>query len=227
MASKPIIDIYLKTESQSAKALTVHLAKYIDQLNEQVLINFIYITDKNAPAVQRKGIRRTPTLIYGNRRFEGLEKIVRILTPQKRDTENYGYGVMNPDEMLNKWQSDIIDSAVDEETDDDMSSDARSQQLRQKMAAMQKMRPQMQGVPSKNKIGGGRKLKTATPKKEYNNDDDFLKASGVGSVKQTPTNPYMEDKDGELILEDYYLDEAMKDGKKIPKGKIHKGHGFQ
>jgi hypothetical protein len=213
-SSKPVVDIYLKTKSESAKMLTAHLAKHIDQLNELIMINFIYITEGNAQAVQRKGIRRTPTLIYYNRTFEGLDKIIKVLTPPKNNSENYGYGVTSPDEMLDKWQSDIIDSTAEEEEEDDMSPEARSEQIRRKMAQMQKNRPQMHGVPSKNKISGGRKLTAPKAQKEYSNDDDFLNASGISSVKATPASPYVDSADGELILEDYYLDEALKNGKK-------------
>lgn len=227
-ASRPVVNVYLKTDAKSTKVLVEHLAKHIDALNNLVLINFIYITDKNAAKIQQRGIRRTPTLIYGNRRFEGLDKIIQVLTPPKSGRENYGYGVTSPDEMLTKWQNDIIDSAQDEqEEEDDMSPDAREKQLRQKMAAMQKQRPQMHGVSSKNKIAGGRKLKATAAAKEYTNDDDFLKASRLRDTEQTPINPYTEDKDGELILEDYYLEEAIRDGKKVTKGKIHRGHSFQ
>jgi hypothetical protein len=226
MSSKPVVDVYLNSKSNSAKTLSEHLAKHIDGLNEIVHINFIYISPKNAAQVQRKGIRRTPTLIYGARKFEGLDKILAVLTPPKRNSETYGYGVSSPDEMLHKWQTDIIDTTdEDEEDNDDMSPEARSNQLRVKMAQMQKQRPKMEGVPGKNKIAGGRKVKTGVAHRDYGNDDDFLKDSGTLSVKQTPTASYVEDTDGELMLEEYYLGEAYKDGKKPYHGK-HKGHAF-
>jgi len=228
MASKLVVDVYLNAKSNSAKLLADHLAKHIDGLNEIILISFIYISPKNAALVQKKGIRRTPTLIYGPRKFEGLDKIIQVLTPPKRSRETYGYGVSNPDEMLHKWQSDIIETAGadgEDEDEDDMNPTARESQLRQKMAAFQKQRPRMEGVPSKNKITGGRKVKAGIVQKEYGNDDDFLKDTNTLNVKQTPTSSYVEDTDGELILEDYYLAEAIKDGKKPYTGK-HRGHGF-
>jgi hypothetical protein len=229
MASIPVVDVYLNSKSNSAKTLSEHLAKHIDGLNEIVLINFIYISSNNAAAVQKKGIRRTPTLVYGPRKFEGLDKIIQVLTPPKKGKETYGYGVSNPDEMMHKWQTDIIDAGVSGEDEDDETDNtnpvARENQLRQKMAAFQKQRPRMEGVPSKNKITGGRKIKAGGAQKEYGNDDDFLRDTNTLNVKQTPTSSYVEDTDGELILEDYYLAEAYKDGKKPYVGK-HRGHGF-
>lgn len=222
--SKPMVDVYLNTKAPSTKVLTEHLAKYIDDLNQILLINFIYITDKNAPLVKKRGVRRTPTLKYGKRTYEGLEKIIRVLTPPKSGKETYGYGNTNPDEMLHEYQNEIIDNRADDEQEDqdDMNGDARTQQIRSRIAAFQKRRPKMDGVGQKQKIAGGRKIKSKFNQKEYagsSADDDFLKDSGVGSIDQTPTERYVEDTDGELILEDYYLNEAIANGKVQKQGK--------
>lgn len=227
--SKPEIFVYLSPEGKSTKILTDHLAKVIDDLNKIIMIKFIYINRANAQKVQQKGIRKSPTLIYGNRKYEGLDKIIQVLTPPRRERETYGYGNTSPDEMLHEWQNYIIDSKGEDDEEEDLTGDAGRKRLADRMAAFQKKRPQMLDVPAKNRIPGGRNVKRKNMQKDYNaekGDDDFLRDSGVNNVVQTPTDAYVQDTDGELILEDYYLDEAVAAGKKQSPGRIHRGHSF-
>ena len=227
--SKPVVNIYLSPTGKSTKVLTDHLAKVIDDLNKIIMINFIYISQANAKKVQQKGIRKSPTLIYGARKFEGLDNIVKVLTPPRRERETYGYGNTNPEEMLHEWQNYIIDNGAEEEEEEDISGDAGRRRIAERIAAFQKRRPKMEGVPAKNRIAGGRALKSKNAQKDYNpekGDEDFLRDSGVNNIVQTPTDTYVQDTDGELILEDYYLDEAISAGKKQTSGRIHRGHGF-
>lgn len=213
--SKPTVYIYLNEKAASTVTLSKHLAKHIDDLNNLLLIHFIYITKNNSEKVKQKGIRKTPTLIYENRRFEGLEKIIQVLTPPQRNKESYGYGVTNPDEMLHKWQDEIIQNHADDDQEEALGDTIGDTEIRDKMAAFQKKRPKMSdNVSQKQKIPGGRLVKGKSNQKEYHGDDDFLKDSGVNNQDQTPTSQYTEDVDGELLLEDYYLEEAYASGLK-------------
>jgi len=220
--SKPEVLIYLSPNGKSTKILTDHLAKFIDDLNKMIMIKFIYISQANAKKVQQKGIRKSPTLIYGSRKFEGLDNIIKVLTPPKRERETYGYGNTNPDEMLHEWQNYIIDGKGDDEEEEDISGDGGRKRLADRMAAFQKRRPQ--ATDTKGKVN-----KKKTVHKDYNpekGDDDFIRDSGINNIIQTPTDTYVQDTDGELILEDYYLDEAVAAGKKQTSGRIHRGHAF-
>jgi hypothetical protein len=220
--SKPEVIIYLSPNGKSTKILTDHLAKFIDDLNKMIMIKFIYISQANAKKVQQKGIRKSPTLIYGSRKFEGLDNIIKVLTPPKRERETYGYGNTNPDEMLHEWQNYIIDGKGDEEEEEDITGDGGRKRLADRMAAFQKRRPQ--ATDTKGKVN-----KKKTVHKDYNpekGDDEFIRDSGVNNVIQTPTDTYVQDTDGELILEDYYLEEAVAAGKKQTSGRIHRGHAF-
>ncbi len=220
--SKPEVIIYLSPNGKSTKILTDHLAKFIDDLNKMIMIKFIYISQANAKKVQQKGIRKSPTLIYGNRKFEGLDNIIKVLTPPKRERETYGYGNTSPDEMLHEWQNYIIEGRGEEEEEEDITGENGRKRLADRIAAFQKRRPQATDTT-------GKVAKKKAVHKDYNpekGDDDFIRDSGVNNVIQTPTDTYVQDTDGELILEDYYLDEAVAAGKKQTNGRIHRGHAF-
>lgn len=223
--SKPVVNIFLNRRSASTQILSQHLAKNIDSLNKLLLINFIYITQKNAQIVMQKGIKRTPTLIYGKRRFEGIEKIVQILTPPEKERETYGYGVTSPEEMLHTWQNMIIDTRDDDEVDEG-DPDVRTNQIRSKMAAFQKNRPKMEGVGRKNKIRGGRKVTAKNDQRDYGDymerdgDTQFMRDAGLFDVEDTPVAGYTENKDGELMLEEYYLNLALEGGKEDRRGRV-------
>jgi hypothetical protein len=227
--SKPTVVIYLSPNGKSTKVLADHLATVIDDLNKIIMIHFVYISKANADKVKAKGIKKSPTLIYGNRKFEGLENIIKVLTPPKRERETYGYGITNPDEMLHKWQSDVIDTYAEDEDEEDIGGEMGRRKLQERMEAFQKRRPKMDGVSKKHQIPGGRNVKSRNTQKDYNperGDDDFIRDSGINNIVQTPTDTYVQDTDGELILEDYYLDEAIMAGKKQSAGRIHRGHNF-
>jgi len=229
--SKPVVNIYLNKNAVSTKILTQHLAENIDALNKILLINFIYITPNNSKLVMEKGIKSTPTLIYGKRKFEGIKKIMGILTPPERGKETYGYGATSPEDMLHKWQSMIINTREEEEFEDDGDPHVRTEQLRTKMAAFQKRRPKMEGVARKQKIRGGRRVKGKNNQREYGDymerdgDFQFMKDAGLFDRENTPIEGYTETQDGELMLEEYYLNEAMKDGKKVSREKVYPRRG--
>lgn len=205
--AKPVVDIYINPSAESGKKLAEHIAIHIDQLNKHLIINFIHVTKANSRAVMQKGVTRTPTLIYHNEVYEGLDKIKSILTPKNSAQSE------DPDEMMRRYQEQAIDvrnhnNVDDEEDDDNMSPESRNRELQQKMAALQKKRPVMQDVDSKQKIPGGRKTVAKQSRaREYTNDDDFLSDTGDKAA-------FVENNDGELMLEEYYLGEAIQSGKK-------------
>ena len=214
--SKPIAEIYVNPKSKTTEILNQFLAKYIDQINEHLFIKRISVTNENIALVKKKGIDHTPTLVYNRRKVVSLEKIVKILTPPSEHKDHYGYGNTSSNDLVTQFQSSILDTGDDDPEEDDMSPEARSNALRQKMTAFQKKRPEMDGVEKKNKIGGGRKVKSTQPaKSKFDNDEDFKRASGMDNIIQTPSKKYMDDEDGDMILEDYYLTEALNSGKKV------------
>lgn len=207
--SKPVVNIYLNKHAKSTEILSRHLAEHITKLNNRFIINFIYITKANSAMVSAKGVKKTPTLLYGNRKYEGLQNIIKILTPPDETKEHFGIGVTSPEDMLHKYQNEIMTRGEEEEDDDEHDPAYMEQRLKEKMAAMQKRRPEMRGVSGKSSLKGGRALKTKKNDKKYhysNGDSAFLHDAGKSNTNDTPS--YTEDTDGELILEEYYLTEA-------------------
>ena len=216
--SKPVVAIYINPEAQSTKILRNFIAKHIDQINQHLFIKLIKVTKKNVQMVKKKGIDSTPTLVHHRKKFVSLEKIIKILTPPAEHRDHYGYGNTSSDDLVHQYHSTILDTGDDNREDDELDPGVRESVIRQKMAAFQKRRPQMEGVEKQKTIKGGRKVKAAQQtKSKFDNDDDFFRATGVGTVKDTPSKRYMEEADGDLILEDYFLEEAMKSGKKVGK----------
>lgn len=211
---KPTVEIYVNPKAKSTDVLTDFIAKHIDRINENLMVKIIRVTSKNVNLVKKRGIKRTPTLLYDNKPYESLEKIVRILTPPGDEGEHYGYGNTTPDDLTHQYHESVLSTG-----DDDGSEDApekRAEVIRQRMAALQKRRPEMRGVDKTRSVKGGRKVIATSKRSAYDTDDDFRRASGVDDVDETPIKKFMEE-DGESILEDYYNDEADKFGRKLPK----------
>lgn len=215
--SKPVVIIYINPNAKSTEILYDFLAKHIDQINQHLFIKRIKVTGKNVAIVKKKGIDHTPTLVYNKRKFVSLEKIIRILTPPAEHKDHFGYGNTSSDDLVHQYHSTIIDTGDDENAEDnELDPDVRGNVLRQKMAAFQKRRPQMDGVDSTRKLKGGRKITAKQPaKSKFENDDEFRRAAQVDNVTETPTRKYMEEEDGAMILEDYYLDLANQSGKQV------------
>jgi hypothetical protein len=214
---KPIVLIYVQPKAKSTEVLTNFIGKHIDQINENLMVKLIKVTAKNVQIIKAKGIERTPTLVYEKKKYVSLEKIMKMLTPPAENKDHFGYGNTSPDDLVHSFHDAIISTGDDDEPDDD-SPEMRGQVIRQKMAAMQKRRPEMQGVESNKKIKGGRKVKSGTPgKTKFESDADFVKASRTDNMELTPFKTYMDDADGDLILEEYFLDEANRSGKKVGK----------
>ena len=218
--TKPVVKIIMsKNAKSSAVLIDNHLSKHIDALNQILFIEFIYVTKANTNKLKATGIRQTPTLIYGDRTFTGIDKIIKVLTPPAQNKESFGYGITSPEEMLHNWQSEILDTREDDDSLDENDPEVRSQQIRQKMAAFQRRRPAMEGGEEKHKIKGGRKLKAKKSEHlggydQQQGDDKFLKDSGLSDLQDTPGG-YVEDTDGELILEEYFLEVAKDEGKRV------------
>jgi hypothetical protein len=214
--SKPIVIIYVNPGSKSTIKLDEFLADNIDQINEHLYVKRIKVTGKNVALVKKKGIDHTPTLVYNRRKFVSLEKIIRILTPPAKHKDHFGYGNTSSNDLIHQYHSTILDTGDENAEDDDMDPDNRTSVIRNKMAAFQKRRPQMDGVSKDSKLKGGRKVKATQPaKSKFDNDDEFRKASRVDNISETPARKYLEEDDGAMILEDYYLNEANMSGKQV------------
>lgn len=215
---KPKVFIFVNEGSRATAVLTDFVAKNIDKINERLILKLIKINKKNFEICKRKGVRVAPTLIYNNKHITGVDDIIRVLSPPQQSKDTFGQGYLSADEYVHSYQDSILNTGGDEE-EDEMDPGVREQVLKQKMAALQKRRPQMsETVDAKQRIRGGRKLNTSAPKQSsFASDEEFYKASGMDNVQRTPSNTYMEESDGDLILEEWYLQEANNSGKKVGK----------
>lgn len=215
---KPKVFIFVNPDARSTKVLTDFIAKYIDEINKRLIVKIIKINKRNVEIVKNKGVKQAPTLIYGKKHIVSLENIIRVLTPPQKAHDNFGPSYTSADELVHNYQDSILNTG-DIEEDDEMDPNVREQVIRQKMAAMQKRRPQMSDdVDTTMKLRGGRKLKKGSSKQSsFATDDDFRRAAGLEDMQGTPSQRYMEEADGDLILEDWYLDEAIAQGKKVGK----------
>lgn len=216
---KPTVVVYVQPGTRSTKILTKYIAKNIDVINQYVFIELFKINKGNLAKVKKLGIQRTPTLVYGKKKIVSLEKIMKILTPPSQRKDNYGYGKTSADEFVQDFQMAILDSESD---DDEFDQDNREAEIRQKMSAMQKRRPEMKGVSKKQRLTGGKKLHKRQPKKDSfergaRGDREFRDMAGVDNIMETPTYGYMGEADGELLLEEYRNELADASGRKVGK----------
>jgi len=207
------VRIYLKEGAKSTKILLNHICKYIGDLAKVMVLKPIYIDKKNVAAAQKIGISRTPTLIYKDKHYVSLEKIVQVLTPPKRAKLGFGLSANSPDELIHSYHDGIM-NAQDNDDDDDDPRINRDEDIRRKMAAFQKKRPQMKGVGDEKYIKGGRKVVAKSVKSKFKSDSEFREAAGIDEIKATPSKKYYDDEDGDSILEEYYNSEADKMGRK-------------
>jgi glutaredoxin len=215
---KPKVFIFVNDGSRATTVLTGFIAKNIDKINEKLIIKMVKINKKNFEICKRKGVRVAPTLIYGKKHITGVDDIIKVLSPPQTSKDGFGQGYSSADEYVHSYQDSILNTGGDEE-EDEMDPSVREQVLRQKMAALQKRRPQMSdNVDTKQRLRGGRKTKAVSPKQSsFANDEEFYRATGVDNVQTTPSSNYMDESDGNLILEEWYLAEANQAGKKVGK----------
>jgi hypothetical protein len=215
---KPKVYIYVNPDARSTKILTAFIAKHIDQINRKMFVQIVNINKKNYELIKRRGVQKAPTLIFGDKHIVSLEKIIQVLTPRREARDNFGVSHMSADEMVHAFHDSILNTG-DGDEEDETDPVVREQVIRQKMAAMQKRRPQMSDdVGSKQRLKGGRKIKSKPPQQNtFEDDASFMRAMGADNFEATPSQRYMDDADGELMLEDYYLDIANASGKKVGK----------
>lgn len=192
-----------------------HVAKHIDELNRLgVYVETKVVEGRAAQEAKAMGIRNTPTLDFGGRKFVGADAITKVLTPPSRGVDRPPLNVANSEEYIMNYQQRIIASGEEEEQED------FGMTLQQKMAAFQKRRPEMLGVDPKAALSGGRKL--PPPKQtqsSFSSDDDFRSAAGLDNLEPTPASGYNAADDGLLLLEDYYNAEADRSGRHLTRGR--------
>ncbi len=220
MGRKPTVTVYVQPGTRSTKILSRYIAKNIDVINQYVFIDLFKISKDNLTEVKKRGIQRTPTLVYGKKTIVSLEKIMKILTPPSQRKDNFGYGKTSADEFVQDFQMAILDDESDDE--DEFDPENREAEIRQKMSAMQKRRPEMKGVSKKQRLQGGKKLHKRQPKKSSfdkggDGDREFRDMAGVDNIAETPTYGYMSEADGELLLEEYRNELADASGRKVGK----------
>jgi hypothetical protein len=220
--AKTFVKIFVG-QSTTSKNLFSEIDKILTDLNKHnVIIKFIKVTSENAKTItKQQNITRVPTLVDGNIHRVGVASIVDYLTSKMKKRETFGKGILSPEEQVNKYMQREMDSHDDEESNGET---LNGDTIRKRMADMQKKRPEMAGMPEKSKISGGKPLqinKKPQPKFSADGDGDleFVKQAGKANVVQTPTQKYDSEDSGNLILEEYYRDEAFKCGKTVGKGK--------
>lgn len=220
MQGKKTVPIFVQKDKRATKILLDFISKNIDELNKYLFLEITFVTKQNAAKIKNMGINRTPTLIYKNKKYTDVEKIIKLLTPPTRQQETYGLSNYNPDELIYEFQKGVIassgeDNDNNEEEDDDVPGSNRADELRRKMAAMQKRRPQMEGVDKDKYLKGGRRVVSKDIKKSFNSDSEFRKTAGIDDMEITPIKGYSEEPDGDTILENYRNAEADSYGRKI------------
>lgn len=216
--SKPVVIIYVNPQSNNTKLLDQFLARHIDQINRYIYVKKINVTAENVQQIKKKGIDRTPTLVFNNKKYVNLENIIKILTPPNDSRDSFGFGNTGPDEQIHKYHEDMMLKVDDQEEDED-DPENRENVLKQKMAALQKKRQRMdEETASETKLTGGKHPKTSgLSKTEFKDDDEFRRATKVDQITETPVKKFMSEDDGDIILEDYYLEMANQGGKKVGK----------
>jgi hypothetical protein len=210
--AKARVIIFVTPRARSTEYLVNHVGKYIDLINKSFILEFINVTEKNAADVRRRGITKTPTLVHNGKHYVTFQKIVEMLTPPSRTKERFGVDATSPEELASKYMSSVINSGDDESPDN---PENREDDIRRKMAAFQKRRPEMKGVGEKQHLRGGRKIKPGkNVGASFNDDETFLDRSGRAQQEMTPTKRYMDELSGEAILEDYFNAEADAHGRK-------------
>lgn len=217
MMQKPRVTIFVKPGAPTTIALTKHIGKYIDELTKVLTLDIVQVTSKNITSVKAAGVTRTPTLLHNKKLYTDIEKIVRMLTPSKQAKEQYGLAGGCPEDLTYRYMCSIIDAGEEEDEDPRI---ARDEDIRRKMSAFQKKRPEMKGVGQDRMLKGGRKVVAKQVKSTFKNDSEFRQTAGLDSEKQTPVGEYMGDEDGSLLLEEYYNQEADLFGRKPNKKPI-------
>lgn len=199
---KKTVQIYVNPKSDATRELTKFIGKHLDEINKRVMVKIIKVNSRNLREVQRRGISKTPTLVYGGKKYEGTRKIITILRPPSAYRDGFG-GVTSAEEMVHRFMvRNIYDGQGEEEEDDEDDPRNRGETLRKRMATFQKRRPAMEGMDGGPPISGGRKVtanRRGRGKKSFSNDEDFMREAGA--YNETPTERYMTEEDGDLILE--------------------------
>ena len=209
---KVFIKIYVSPKTEYTKDLYQKIDTILNELNKRnIMIKFINVNSSNSDRLKKQNIVRTPTLVNGNIHKIGVTNILQYLISCVKRRETYGKGVASPDEMMANYQKNVLADGDNEEKTDLLDEAV----VRKKMEEMQKKRPQMAGVVGPNKISGGKPIKVNRGKQSKKFSDDgageqeFIEASGI-NVVNTPAQKYEKSEDGDLTLEDYYLEEAEK-----------------
>jgi hypothetical protein len=213
---KPIMYIVINGESQSGKLVSSHVAKYMADISQNYKVEILKSNPKNIRIIRELGVTALPTMVVNGKKIEGAEKIVKILTPVRDQQSGFGMGYDNPEESVRN----MMISNMGRPEDDDDEADNREEVIRKKMADFQKKRPQMSdNVPKDARINGGRQIISRQAPVFADDDDSFVRASGRDNITETPTIQNMDD--GDSILEEFYLDEAIQHGKKAKTPRIN------
>ncbi len=219
---KIIIRIFVSPDSQCTKNLYEKIDPILTELNKNnIILRFVKVTQANKDQIIKQfDIHRCPTLAYRNTRKIGIDDIVaylitciKVRRSQKAST--------TPEDLMTKYQRGILDLGDNKEDDED---EKRSDTIRKKMEEFQKRRPKMMGVDSASKLPGGKPVKAVKRTIKFSDDGDgdkkFVEQSGINEIN--PPAQYSREEDGDMTLENYYLDEAIRSGKQV-KTKPRKG----
>lgn len=198
----PVGDLFAIKKNADTQTLLKFIASNINNLNNYIVLNIVYITPNNRDATRKYGISCSPTLIAKNNKYEGLASVIDFLRRQMASIDD-------TTTSLEQYQISIMNSkACEEDLNDNDEDDIRREEITRKMQEMQKRRPVMKDVNDDQKIRGGRPIKTSSKKSGTNYDDDagFLRDVGeeYKDIKMYDVN------EGDAVLENYYKTEADK-----------------
>lgn len=198
----PVGELFAIKKNTDTHSLLKFIASNINNLNNYILLNIIYITPSNRDLTRQYGITCSPTLLVKNNKYEGLVSVIDFLRRQMASIDD-------TTTSLEQFQSAIMNpKACEADLNESDEDNYRGDELQRKMQEMQKRRPVMKDVGDDQKIRGGRPIKTSSrkPGASYNDDAGFLKDVG---------NDYKDSKiydvnEGDSFLENYYKTEADK-----------------
>lgn len=205
------MQIYVNPSSETTKVLIAFIADNIDEINKRVKIQRIMVTPKNMKAVQAAGISKTPTLVFNGKSYEGAQKIMRMLKPPSSYQDNFGNN-STPEEMVHKYLNNAIQPGGDDDEEDNDRGGNRAEELRQRMAALEKRRNGMIGGKDNPATRASGKRGKKPDMRTFNTDEDFVGAVDTG--EETPTESAMEE-NGDLIWENELNKMADEAGRKV------------
>lgn len=205
--------VYLQKGSKTSGILIQFINSNIDKINKLCRLDLKYINPTITSQLKKIGVTSAPVLIIDGNVIQGVEKIIRRISPPSILKDRSDFGTDSWEEEFHQHCMKLIPSDSfnpDEDTEETNSEE----DIKRKMIAMQKRRPRMIDVDRNHIIEGGRDIKFKSKSRDRNgfdSDESFLDEARFDNV-ETPT--ITDSENGDLILEEDRLRIAESEGKK-------------